>query len=212
MFSPGKESCDWPRQHIKKHRHHFANKGPSSQSNGFSSSHVWMWGLDSEESWVVKWCWRRRLRVPWTARRSNQSILKENSPEYSLKDWCWSRNSNTLVMWREELTHWRDPDAGKDWRREGKGTAEDEMIRWYHWLNGCEFEQAAVVSDGQGNLVCCSPWGHKESNMTEWLNWTEPDCSTPGFPVHHQLPKLAQIHVHWVVITSSSVCSGPFMH
>ena len=86
-----KVSYDQPRQHIKKQRHCFINKGPSSQGYGFSSSHVWMWELDCEESWVPKnWCfwtvcWRRLLRVPWAARRSNQSILKETSPGCSLE-------------------------------------------------------------------------------------------------------------------------------
>ena len=80
-----------PREHAKKQRHHFSNKGPYSQSYGFSSSHVWMWWLDHKEGWGLKnwyfelWCWRRLLRVPWTARRSNQSILKEINPEYSLE-------------------------------------------------------------------------------------------------------------------------------
>ena len=93
MLTPWKESYDQPRQHIKKQRHYFANKGPSSQDYGFSSSHVWMWELDCEESWAPKnWCfwsvwfWRRLLRVPWTARWSNQSILKEISPGCSLED------------------------------------------------------------------------------------------------------------------------------
>ena len=85
----GIKSYDQSRQHIKKQRHYFASKGPSSQSFGFSSSHVWMWELDYKENWridaFVLWCWRRLLRVPWTARRSNQSILKEISPEYSLE-------------------------------------------------------------------------------------------------------------------------------
>ena len=86
-----KKSYDQPRQHIKKQRHYFANKGPSSQSNGFSSSHLWMWELDCKESWVPKnWCFwnvglEKTLRVPWTVRRYNQSILKEISPEYSLE-------------------------------------------------------------------------------------------------------------------------------
>ena len=85
------ESYDQPRQHIKTQRHYFANKGPFSQSYSFSSSHIWMWELDYKESWVLKnWClwtvcWRRLLRVPWTTRRFNQSILKEISPEYSLE-------------------------------------------------------------------------------------------------------------------------------
>ena len=90
-LAPWKESCDQPRQHIKKHRHYFSDKGPSDQSCGFSSSHVWMWELDYKESWAWRinafdlWCWRKLLRVPWTARRSTQSILKEISPEYSLE-------------------------------------------------------------------------------------------------------------------------------
>ena len=91
MLTPWKESYDQPRQHIKKQRHYFVNRGPSSQGYDFSSSHVWMWELDYKESWVQRndafelWCWRRLLRVPWTARRSNQSILKEISPGCSLE-------------------------------------------------------------------------------------------------------------------------------
>ena len=91
VLAPWKKSYDKPKQHIQKQRHYFANKGPSSQGYGFSSGHVWMWELDYKESWVPKnwcfwtWCWRRLLRVPWTARRSNQSSLKETSPEHSLE-------------------------------------------------------------------------------------------------------------------------------
>ena len=91
MLTPWKESYDQHRQLIKKQRHYFVNEGPSSQGYGFSRGHVWMWELDYKESWVTKYwyfctvCWRRLLRVPWTARRSNQSILKEISPEYSLE-------------------------------------------------------------------------------------------------------------------------------
>ena len=90
-LAPWKKSYDKPREHIKKQRSYFADKGPSIQSYDFSSSHVWMWELDHEEGWGLKnWCfwtgfWRRFLRVPWTARRSNQSILKEISLEYSLE-------------------------------------------------------------------------------------------------------------------------------
>ena len=104
------------------------------------------------ESWTVKkaehrridalelWCWRRLLRIPWTARRSNQSILKEISPEYSLKDWCCGWSSSTLATWWEELTHWKDPDAWKDWRQEEKGVTEDEMVGWHHRFNAHECE------------------------------------------------------------------------
>ena len=121
---------------IKKQRHYFTSKGPSSQSYGFSSSLVRMWELDYKESWVLKnwgfelWCWRRLLRVPWTSRRSNQSILKEISPKYSLEG----------LMLMLKLQYFGHPDAGKDWRWEEEGTTEDEMVGWHHWLNGHEFE------------------------------------------------------------------------
>ena len=91
MLGPWKKNYDQPRQHIKKQRHYFANKGPSSQGYGFSSGHVWMWELTVKkaERWRIDdfelWCWRRFLRVPWTARRSNQSILKEISSGCSLE-------------------------------------------------------------------------------------------------------------------------------
>ena len=103
------------------------------------------------ESWTIKkaehrrtdafelWCWRISLRVPWTARRSNQSILKEISPEYSLKDWCRGWSFNTLPPDVKDWLIGKDPDAGKDWRWE-KGTTEDEMVGWHHQFNGHESE------------------------------------------------------------------------
>ena len=108
-LAPWKKSYDQPRHHIKKQRHYFANKGTSSQSYGFSSSHVWMWELDHKESWAPKnwcfklWCWRL-LRVPWTARRSNLSILKEISPEYSLEGLVLKLKLHYFghVMWRTD--------------------------------------------------------------------------------------------------------------
>ena len=92
MLVPWKESYDQPRQRIKKQRHYFSSKFLSSQSYGFTSSHVWMWELTIKKTECGRidafelWCWRRLLRIPWTSRRSNQSILKENSTEYSLED------------------------------------------------------------------------------------------------------------------------------
>ena len=83
------------------------------------------WTIKKAEHWRIDafelWCWRRLLRVPWTARRSNQSILKENSPEYSLKDWCWSWNSNTLATWCEELTPWKRPWFWEKLKAGGEG-------------------------------------------------------------------------------------------
>ena len=104
-----KKSYDKPRTYIKKQRHYFTDKGPSSQSYGFSSSYDCMWDLDHKESWALRieafelWWWRRLLRVPWTA-RSNQFILKESVLNIHWTDWCWS--SKTLVNWWEKLTHW----------------------------------------------------------------------------------------------------------
>ena len=83
--------------------------------------------------------------------------------------------AETPILWWPDVKNWliwKDPDAGNDWRREEKGMTEDDMVGWYHWCNGHEFEQALGVGDGQGGLVCCSPWGHKESDTTERLNWT----------------------------------------
>ena len=80
------------------------------------------------------------------------------------------------IIWPPDAKSWlirKDPEAGKEWRQEEKGMTEDEMVGWHHQLDGYEFEQALGVGDGQGSLVCCSPWGHKESDMTKWLNWTE---------------------------------------
>ena len=131
------------------------------------------WTINKAEHWRIDafelWCWRRLWRVPWTARRSNQSILKEINPEHSWKDWYWSWSSPDVKNW---LTG-KDPDAGKDWRQEEKGMTEDEMVGWHHWLDGHESEWTLGVGDGQGGLACCDSWGRKESDKTERLNWTD---------------------------------------
>ena len=83
--------------------------------------------------------------------------------------------AETPILWPPDAKNWllgKDPDSGKDWRQE-KGMTEDEMVGWHQWLNGHEFEQAPGVGDGQGSLVCCSPWGFKELDMTKWMNWTD---------------------------------------
>ena len=85
------------------------------------------------------------------------------------------------LMWRTDFLR-KDPDAGNDWRRE-KGTTEDEMVICHHWLDGHEFEQAPGVGYGQGGLACCSPWGHKESDMTEWLKWLNRQESLPVYRI-----------------------------
>ena len=120
------------------------------------------------------WCWKRLLKVPWTARRSNQSILQE------ITSWTFivktDAEAETPILWPPDVKNWltrKDPNAGKDWKWEEKGTTEDEMVGWYHQLNGHASEEALGVGDGQGSLACCSPCGRKESETTERLNWTE---------------------------------------
>ena len=137
------------------------------------------------ESWTIKKdecqridafelrCWRRLLRVPWTARRFNQSMLKEICPEFSLEELMLKLNVKYFGHLMGRTDSLEKTDAGKDWRQEEKGTTEDEMVGWHHWRDGHEFEQFLGVGDRQGSLACCSPWGFKESDMTEWLNWTE---------------------------------------
>ena len=135
------------------------------KSYGFSSSHVWIWELDNKKrlsnTAFELWCWRILLRDSWTARRSNQSILKEIILNIHWKDWCWS--SNTLATWFKEPTHLKkkNPDAGKDWGQEEKGSTEDERAGWHHRLDGHEFGSTPGVGDGQGGPACCSSWGRK---------------------------------------------------
>ena len=118
------------------------------------------------------WCWRRLLRVPWTARRSNQSILKEISPEISLEGMMLKLKLQYFGHLMQRVDSLENSDAGRDWGQEEKGTTEDEITGLHHWLDGCESEWTPGV-DGQGGLACCDSWGHKESDMTERLNWTD---------------------------------------
>ena len=182
MLAPWKKSCDQPRLHIKKQRHYFADKGLSSQSYGFSSHHVWMWELDHKESWTLKnwWFWtvmlEKTLESPLNWKEIQLVHPKGN------QSWIFigriDTEAETPILWPPEGKNWligEDPDAGKDCRQEEKGITEDEMVGWHHWLYGHEFEQALGDPEGQGNLVCCNPWGNKELDTTEWLNWTDPN-------------------------------------
>ena len=167
-----KKSYDQPKQLIKKQRHYFVNKGPSSQGYGLPSRHVWMWELAYTETWVLKnWCF-------WTVvlEKTLVSLLdcKEIQPVHS-KDQSWvffGRNdvkAETPVLWPPHAKSWlirKDSDAGRDWGQEEKGTTEDEMAGWHHWLDGREFEWTLGVGDGQGGLACCN-------DTTEGLNWAE---------------------------------------
>ena len=132
------------------------------------------------ESWTVKkaehqridafelWCWRRLLSIPWTARRSSQSILKDFFGRNDAK-------AETPVLWPPHAKSWftgKDPDAGRDWGQEEKGTTEDEMAGWHHWLDGLESQWTPGVCGGQGGLACCDSWGCRVGH--DWateLNW-----------------------------------------
>ena len=138
------------------------------------------------ESWTVKkaehrridafelWCWKRLLESPLVCKEIKLVNPKGN--------WSWifigrtDAEAEMPILCPPDAKNWlirKDSDAGKDWRQEKKGMTEDGMVGWHHRLDGHEFEQALGVSDGQGGLVCCSPWGRKESDTTERLNWTE---------------------------------------
>ena len=153
------------------------SKGLPSQGYRFSSSHVWVWELDYKESRMPKnWCF-------WTVvlEKTLESPLdyKEIQPVNSKRNQSWiffgrtDAEAEAPILWPPVVNNWlirKNPEAGKDWRHEEKGMTEDEMAEWHHWLSGYELEQAG---DAQGGLLCCSPWGCKESDTTEQLNWTE---------------------------------------
>ena len=157
----GRKVMTQPRQHIKKQRHYFVHKGPSSQGDGFSSGHVWMWELDCEESWMPKnWCFctvvlEKTLESPLDYReiqivhpKGDQSWVLIGRTDFE---------AATPILWPPDVKSWliwKDPDAGKDWGQEEEGMTE-------------------AAGDGQGGLVYCGSWDHKESDTTEWLNWNE---------------------------------------
>ena len=174
MLAPWKKNYDQPRQHIKKQRHYFANKSLSSQGYGFFSSHVYLWELDHKESWALKnWCfWTVVLGKTLESPLDWEEILKEINPEYSLEGLMLKLKLQHFVTWCKELTHLKRPWC---WERLKVGGERDNkgwdgwiasLMRWtWVWVGYGSF------GDGQGSLTCCSPWGCKESDRTERLNW-----------------------------------------
>ena len=171
MLAPWKKRYDKPWQCIKKW-HHFANKVRMVQAMVFP---VVMYGckeLDHKEGWVLKkWCF-------WTVglKKTLESPLHSKIKPVNLKGsqpWIFTGRTDAEAeaptLWppdaNSQLTG-KDPQAGKNWRQEEKGAAEDEMVGWHHRLNGHEFEQTPGDTEGQGSLACCSPWGHKELDTT----------------------------------------------
>ena len=179
MLASWKKSYYQPRQHIQNQRYYFASKGPSNQSYGFSSSHVWMWELDYKESWVLKnWCF-------WTVvlEKSLESPLdcKEIQPVHPKRSQSWifigktDAEAETPILCSPDAKNRlirKDPDAGKDWMQEEEGTTEDEMLGWHHWLDGHEFEQAPGVGDGQGSVLQ-SMGSQSWTRLSDWTDWTE---------------------------------------
>ena len=153
-------------------------KGPYSQNYGFSSNQIWMWELDHKEGWALKnWCFQivvlEKILERSLNSKENQPInLKENQP------WIFIGSTGAepeapILGPPDSKRNWligKHPDPGKDWKQKEKGEGEDKTVRLHHWLNGCGSEQTPGVSGGQRSLACYSPWGHKESDTTQWLN------------------------------------------
>ena len=188
------QSYDKPRQHIKKQRHHFADKGLYSQSYDFSSS---LYGC---ESWTIKKGLRAKesmLSNCGAGEDTWESLGKQGDQPINPKgsqSWIFTgragAEAEAPVLWPPDVKSrfiGKDPDARKDWKQEEKGTTEDEMAGWHHWLSGHEFEQVPGVGDGQGGLACCSLWGHKEqtllSNRTTW-GWKRQRTESLIEPLH----------------------------
>ena len=154
--------------------------------------------------------------MPWTARRSNQSILKEISPEYSLEGLMLKQKLQYFghLMHAKSWLILKDPDAGKDWRQEEKGTTEDEMVGWHHWLDGHEFEEAPGVGDGQGSLACCSPWGSQRVGHN-WPTEQNSDKSIISTFLTSQMKKLKVREFKWLDSTHAAhkvAKSGPTLY
>ena len=160
------------------HLKDFHSRDITFQGYGFSSGHVWMWELDCEESWVLK------NRCFWTVvlEKTLESPLdcKEIQPVHPGGNQSWiltggaDAEDETPILSPPDAKNWltgKDPDAGRGWGQEEKGTTVDEMAGWHHRLDGHGFEWTPGVGDGQGGLACCDSWGHKELDMTEQLNW-----------------------------------------
>ena len=186
MLPPWKKSYDKPRQHIKKQRHHFANKGPSSQRYGFSSSHMWVWELYHKEGWTPKnWCFwnvvlEKTLESPLDSKEIKPINAKGNQP------WIFTGRTDAepLILWSPDAKSQligKDSDARKDQRREEKGVAEEKMIGWRHWLNGHEFESRRWWKIGKPGVLhsmesqkVAHNWVTEQQQLSDPTPWTHP--------------------------------------
>ena len=179
MLLPWKKNYDKPRQHIKKQRHHFADKGPYSQSYGVSSIYVWMWELDHKEGWTLKnWCFQivvleKILQSPLDCKE-----IKAVNPKGN-QSWIFigrtDAEAETPILWSPDAKSWligRDPLLGKIKGRRKRGW---QRMRWLDSITDSmdmSLSKLWETVNDSGNLEFCSPWGHKESDMTEQLKWT----------------------------------------
>ena len=175
-LAPSKKSYDQTGEHVKKQRDiTWLTKVRLAKDVVFPIV------MNECENWTIKKggpFWNVVLEKTLESPLNCKEILPVNCKVN--QSWIYvgrtDADTETPILWPPDAKNsllGKDPDAGKDWRQEEKGTTEDEMVGWHHWLDGWEFEQALGVGDGQKNLACCSPWDWKESDMTEWLNWTD---------------------------------------
>ena len=173
MLAPWKKSYDKPRKHIKNQRHYFSYKSLYSQSYDFSSSYVWMWELNHKEGSVPKnRCFRNVVLEKTLESLLDSKEIKPVNPKGN-QPWIFIRRTaaeaEASVLWppdgKSQLIG-KNSDAGKDWRQKKKRAAGDEMVRWHHQLNRHEFKQTPEDSEGYWSLVCCNPWGCKDSDVT----------------------------------------------
>ena len=181
MLASWKKSPDKPRQHIKKQRHYFADKGPSNQSYGSSSSHVWMWELDHKEGWVLKnwWFWtvvlEKTLVGPLDRKGIKPVNAKGNQPGIFIGRNDAEAEAVAVILWQPDAKSWlivKDTNAGKDWGKE-KRTTEDQMAGWHHRLDGHEFEQWTWVGrTGKPGMLQSMGVPKSQIQLSNWTTTT----------------------------------------